>query len=341
MKKVELENSKMVLRVNLSGGTYSDFYMKENPLNPLNWKTVNPEEPPFMGQFLCLDRWGPPSAAEKANGFRHHGEVITRNWELQEHFQKGENISACKMSCRLPMAGLRVTRTIELSENEPVFHVTEEIENLNKYGRMFNMVQHVTLAPPFLDSTTLFDNNTEKGFEDKEDGSLNQEEPVIAWPETLHNGEIISLRRFQNKWPRVSSFVFADDQEYGWATACNPGKNLLLGYSWKIKDYPWINFWRDMENGIPKAFGIEFGTTGLHEPFPVVAKKGKIFDRNIYDFIDAGEIVSKSFTAFLFRIPDDYQGVAKIEFSDSCFRIRENGKKSRDLTYHQVKLYEK
>ena len=34
---------------------------------------------------------------------------------------------------------------------------------------MYNIVQHVSLAPPFLDVTTLFDNNTEKGFEDKED----------------------------------------------------------------------------------------------------------------------------------------------------------------------------
>lgn len=333
MKQVQIENSKVVLQVNLSGGAYFDFHLKENPLNPINWKTVNPEEPPFMGHFLCLDRWGPPSEAEKANGFRHHGEVTTEDWELQEQFLKGENISGCKMSCRLPLAALHMTRKIELSENEPVFCVTEEIENLNKYGRMFNMVQHVTLAPPFLDGTTLFDNNTGKGFEDKEDGSLNQEKPVIMWPEAVHNGETINLRRFQNEWPRVSSFVFGKGQEYGWATACNPGKNLLLGYFWKTKDYPWINFWRDMENGILRAFGIEFGTTGLHEPFPVVAKKGKIFNRNIYDFIDAGEMISKSFTAFISHIPNDYQGVERIEITSSSFKIKEKHKNSRDVVY--------
>jgi len=82
MKQVQLENSKVVLQVNLSGGAYSDFHLKENPLNPINWKTVNPEEPPFMGHFLCLDRRGPPSEAEKANGFRHHGEVTIEDWEL-------------------------------------------------------------------------------------------------------------------------------------------------------------------------------------------------------------------------------------------------------------------
>ena len=88
-----------------------------------------------------------------------------------------------------------------------------------------------------------------------------------------------------------------------------------------------------MKKGVPLAFGMEFGTTGLHEPFPVVAKKGKIFDRNIYEFIDADEIISKSFTCFLTKIPDDYQGVEKIEVTKSSFILKEKRKNSRDITF--------
>jgi len=40
-----------------------------------------------------------------------------------------------------------------------------------------------------------------------------------------------------------------------------------------------------MENGVPMAFGLEFGTTGLYEQMLIVAKKGKIFGQNIYDVI--------------------------------------------------------
>lgn len=202
---------------------------------------------------------------------------------------------------------------------------------------MYNLVQHVTLAPPFLDLNTLFDNNTEKGFEDKEDGSLDQEEPVLSWPEVNFNERIISLRKFQNEWPRVSTFVFPENEKYGWITAANPNQNLLLGYIWKTVDYPWINFWRHMEEGIPKAFGMEFGTTGLHESFPVVARKGKIFERNIYEFIDANEVIRKSFVGFLTKIPDDYQGVRNIEVDESSIILREKRKKSRDITL-QIKL---
>lgn len=89
-----------------------------------------------------------------------------------------------------------------------------------------------------------------------------------------------------------------------------------------------------MENGIPMAFGMEFGTTGFHEPLPVIAKKGKIFDRNIYAFVDAKEVISKSFTAFLAKIPEDYKGVEKIEINNSTFTIKEKNSSSRDITYH-------
>lgn len=329
---VLLENSRIRLKINQTGGSYSDFHLKELPLNPINWEIGDVTQPPFKGHFLCFDRWGPPSEAERSNGFLHHGEVNTQKWELSDDASIN-NSTECSMWCTLPMGKLELVRHIRLVEKEPVFIVTEKIKNLNPYGRMFNIVQHVTIAPPFLDQTTIFDNNTEKGFEDKEDGSLNQEELVLHWPETTNRGQRINLRLFQHPWPRVSSFVFNKNENYGWVTASNPIKRLMLGYIWKTEDYPWINFWRSMENGISAAFGMEFGTTGLHEPFPIVAKKGKIFDRNLYEFIDADETVTKSFVAFLAHIPQDFNGVDSIELKDSTLIIKERGRIERNILY--------
>lgn len=331
MKNIILDNNSVILQINPQGGAYTDFHLKDLPLNPINWESTDAEQPPFRGHFLCFDRWGPPTEAEKANGFPHHGEVNLEEWNVLEEPCRKNDITECLMKCNLPMGGLELTRKVELPQEDPVFFVTEEIKNLNKYGRMYNIVQHVSLAPPFLDVTTLFDNNTEKGFEDKEDGSLDQEEPVIKWPEARHNGKRISFRQFHDAWPRVSTFRFKENEKFGWTTAANPGKNLLLGYLWKTEDYPWLNFWREMENGIPSAFGMEFGTTGLHEPFPIIAKKGKIFGRNIYDFIDANEVIRKSFAGFLVKIPGDYQGVEKIEVDKSSLILKEKRKKPRNI----------
>lgn len=330
---MKLENSKVLLGVNLKGGSYFDFQFKDMPINPLSYCTKIDDQVVAMGHYLCFDRWGPPTEAERANGFFPHGEVNTEEWEMLDVPQIKDGLTVCSMQCRLPMGGLRLTRKIKLSEDEPLFFVTEEIKNLNKYGRMFNIVQHATIAPPFLDRYTIIDNNTEKGFEGKMDGSLDQEEPVLKWPEATHNGGKVTFRQFQDEWPCVSSFVFNKNDKYGWVTTCNPEKKLMLGYLWKTEDYPWINFWRSMANGVPVAYGMEFGTTGLHETFPVVAKKGKIFDRNIYAFIDANEVVSKSFTAFLAKIPEDYSGVEGIEVGGGSIVIKEKNRASRDIIY--------
>ena len=330
---MKLENNKVVLKVNLSGGSYFDFHFRDSPLNPINFCSQDPDQPNAMGHLLCFDRWGPPTDAEKTNGIPHHGEANGQVWRIVAEPQRKEGSTECSMRCNLPIGGLELTREIRLHGDESIYFVTERIKNLNKYGRMFNIVQHVTIAPPFLDRTTLIDNNTEKGFEGKENGSLYQEEPVLRWPEAYHNGERVSLRRFQNEWPRISSFVFNHNDQYGWVTACNPKRNLMLGYVWETKDYPWINFWRSMESGVPIAMGMEFGTSGLHEPFPVVAQKGKIFDRNIYAFIDADEVISKTFGSFLAKIPEDYKGVDRIEVCNDVMIIREKRKISRDMMF--------
>lgn len=312
MKKILLQNEHALLCIDLEGGAYLDFHLKELPLNPLNWQSDDQDSPSFKGHFLCFDRWGPPSEGEQRKGFKHHGEVNDLEWEHLKDSEASEGYISASMRCILPMGKLQLTRKIQMAAQQPLVRVTEHVQNLNPFGRMYNIVQHVTLAPPFLDKDTLFDNNSEKGFENKEDGSLNQESPVLYWPEVVHNSQKIDFRRFQNDWPRVSSFVFNSNEEYGWVTASNPKKNLLIGYVWETKHYPWINFWRSMQQGQPTAFGIEFGTTGLHEPFPVIAKKAVIFNRNIFDYIDAGEVKEKSFISFLAKIPSNYQGVREI-----------------------------
>ena len=329
---MKFENKNILLEVNLVGGSYTNFRLKGNPINPLNWRYNQDDGLSFEGHFLCCDRWGSPTCAEAANGFKLHGEASSETWELLSSTEQKDGKITCSMRCTLPMAGLELTREIELLGEYPVFNVSETIKNLNKNGRMFNIVQHVSIAPPFLDKSTMFDTNAANGFEDKEDGSLKQEYPVFHWPEAFHHGEKVNLRQFEQDWPRVSTFVFSENNEYAWVTASNPKKNLLLGYIWKTEEYPWINFWRDMENGQPKSFGMEFGTTGLHEPMPIVAKKGKIFNRNIYDFIDSEEIVRKSFTAFLSEIPDDYLGVADVEINSSMLCIKELNS-TRDIKY--------
>ena len=174
------------------------------------------------------------------------------------------------------------------------------------------MVQHPTIGPPFLDEQTIVDANARRGF--MQSSPLpNPEEPSVVWPEARQDGQPVNMR-FLTSDPNPNVVSYTIDDAFGWATASNPAQELLIGYLWKTAEYPWFNAWRHVENRKPAARGLEFGTTGLHQPFPTLVAKGRIFDRSIYEFLDAGVSVSKTYACFLFKIPKDYKGVARLTY---------------------------
>ena len=209
--------------------------------------------------------------------------------------------------------------------------VREEITNENPLGRIFNAVQHPTIGPPFLDATTLVDCNGRRGF--AQGGSLpNPEEPSFFWPQALNaDGEAVNLRRLAAD-PNPNVVSYAVEGLHGWVTAATPARGLLIGYLWKTSDYPWVSLWRDARDGKPAARGLEFGTTGLHQPFPILVKKGRLWERPLFEHLDAGETVAKSYLVFLCKIPGDFAGVDTIEVEPGRLVLHERaGGKGREL----------
>lgn len=300
------------LVIDTRGGAIGEFRLKRTEINPLNWGA--PGTPDFaphgFGHFLCLDRWGPPSKSEGERGMPYHGEASNVRWTVQQAPVKTNSMLEAVMSAKLPKAGLSVRRTIRMSPENTVFTVREEVTNDKDLGRVFNMVQHPTIAPPFLDETTIVSCNAGHGFAQAE--TTDPEKSMTQWPEALKkDGQKVDLRRMtSDSQPNVVSYIA--DGKYGWVIAANPAKGFLIGYIWLAADYPWISLWRDVHDGKPAARGLEFGSTGLHQPFPALVKKGRILDRPLFEYIDAGETITKRYTAFLMGIPADFSGIDSV-----------------------------
>ncbi len=307
------------LTIDIAGGSIVDFHLKDSSVNPFRWESPGgPAEPRPMGHFLCLDRWGAPSDAEKNNGMWFHGEATRVVWNVES-----ESARLTRMSALLPMAGIEVKREVRLSESGAIFTVTESATNRNKLGRPYNMVQHPTIGPPFLDEATLIDANARQGFM-QSSPMPNPEHPTVVWPQALKDGMAVNLRHLKDDpMPNVVSYVV--DDEWGWTTAASVTSELLLGYVWKTADYPWFNAWRHVENGRPKARGLEFGTTGLHQPFPVLMEKGRIFGRRLFAYLDAGQTETRSYQGFLVKIPKEFQGVERVAVRDGRITLFERG----------------
>ena len=326
-----LNNGIVQVSVASSGGGITDFRFLDHAVNPLNWEIerdpASTEKPYLRGHFLCLDRWGAPSNAEAENGMTFHGEAAYASWRLVDRGESAESRQEAEMICELPIAQMTVRRVMWLEDNQAVLVVREHITNTGTLGRIYNIVQHPSIAPPFLDSATIVDSNAQYGFVQ---GSVMPESVAAAdlWPNTMIEGELEDLRRFQNdetgtRYSDVSTFIFDDAQEYGWVTASSPNTGLLLGYLWRVEAYPWLAIWRARSNGRVAARGLEFGTTGLHQPYAELVRVGRILGRSIYEYIDANETVEKSYIAFLVKIPHEFQGIAEINYNDGRLELIE------------------
>jgi hypothetical protein len=317
-RSVVLQGSEARLVLDIMGGSIASFELKDQGLSPLNFGNRNApaDRISSMSHFLCLDRWGPPTEAERANGMRQHGEKV--EWQIEE-----ENGSSARMSAVLPIAGLRVERSIEVAAEGNWFHVSETVTNQNPLGRVYNMVQHATIGPPFLDESVVVDSNATKGF--AQGGSLpTPEEPSTLWPMAPRADGPVDMRHLSDDPnPDVVSYVI--DDNIGWVTAANAAKGLLIGYFWETEEYPWLNLWRSSRDGKPMARGLEFGSTGLHQPFPALVKKGFIFGRPLVQFIDTGEGQTRSYVGFLAEIPENYQGVDDLVYENGELTLIERG----------------
>jgi len=331
-RTVVVESPAAVLLIDLGGGSIVDFHLSGGGLNPLRWLGPADENAALrpMAHFLCLDRWGQPSEAELRNGMPFHGEASRVEWKEAATSETRGPKNSATMSANLPMAGLEIRRSVILSESAAVFTVSETVTNRNKLGRIYNMVQHATIGPPFLDETTVVDANAQRGL--MQSSPLpNPQQPEIRWPQAVKQGNPIDLRRLTNDPdPNVVSFVM--DGEVGWVTATNASKELLLGYIFSTTDYPLLNLWRHVQAGKPLARGLEFGTTGLHQPFKILTDKPHIFGKPTFAYLDAGESVTRRYTAFLTKVPNDFAGVESVLYRDGRIIVQECGGSRREVT---------
>ena len=304
---IRLENSVVRLDIEQLGGNYVNLQLKSNPVNPLSWRKT-PETMPkgahsnavYKGHFLCMGRIGKPSPGELAAGVPMRGEQTGRLWTVNHR-----EPDRVEMECEAPLDGLKVQRTVELHADAPQFTVKEKFTNTGSLGRVHNVLQHVTIAAPFLSASTRVNSNAKQGFSHKfgypDPHRLEYRFPFAKLDET--GVATVDLRAVSgsNNW--LSKHIFDGADPYGWVTAYDPESGLLLGYIWKTADYPWIQFWNGVKDGKPVALGLEFGTAGVAGTYKELLETDTRFHGvRSWEYIDAGETIEKNFASFIMQL---------------------------------------
>lgn len=327
--KITLQNEGACLTIDLEGGAITDFHLKGIDVNPLSFSFSKQQMPEqnqsgaaYQGHFLCLGRWGEGSTGEINAGVPNHGAFANILWTLHHNDCKDE----LQMEASSLLEGLKIDRTIVMDKISAAYLVNEMVHNFNPLGRLYNMVQHPTVAQPFLDNALVVDCNATVGFD-----QANYKEAVhraVQWP--------FAEDEFKNKinvsvptkpYNAVFSFVVQQDSKYGWLTAYSEKYQLLLGYLWLRKDYPWIHLWQHWQGDSLQYRGLEFGTAGIHQPFKEILNTATaLLGEKTFAYIDAGEIVSRKYLSFIHHIPQGFEGVQNITIEKDCLQIQSKSK---------------
>ncbi len=331
--KFSLQNDACLLSVESFGGAMVDFHLKDDvQINPFSFAFIQEQMPennksgaPYRGHFLCAGRWGSPSEGEIKKGVPNHGEAANIHWETEK------NESHLFMQTLARKEGLQMERRIELDKQQSLFAVSECFTNINPLGRLYNVVQHPTLAAPFLTSSTIINCNATVGFDQAQ--YQQAEKSSCHFPIAADNkGNPFSLANPQTAYNSVFSFLADKNNKIGWLTAYSPVHNLLLGYVWKRSDYPWIHLWQHWNEKELIYRGLEFGTVGIHQPFrEIINIATELFGEKTFAYLDAGECVCKQYFSFIYKTEQDFTEVENIMVAGDCIHIKTKENKTIQL----------
>lgn len=323
-EKIVLENRVARMEINRFGGAISSFVLLENEQNPYSWvsgrwkaRDVSRKE----GLFVCFDRLGVSTAEEHAAGMPFHGEATSVPWKLLKH---AESNGTClvMLECRLPIAKMSLERTVELFDHSSVCRITDRVTNHNHFRKPFNMMQHPSIGPSFLNESVRADCNASDGFLN----TRNMEDMpgrIYPWPEMSVGGHELDMRRGLPGVRAVGSYLCEAGCSDGWGTVSNPKQGVLAGNLWSAADYPWIRIWREWNDTAPMALGVEFSTTCFGKPFVAIEAKGPVLETAVLEYLNPQESCSKTFYTYLCKIPADYQGVQHVEKTGTHLMITE------------------
>jgi hypothetical protein len=310
----QIENEALRVTVLVEGGHIAEITHKASGVNPLwtpPWPSIEPStysldgHPGYgadaeskllagiMGHNLCVDLFGPPSAAEAAIGMTVHGEASVVPYEIEA------GGSELVQTALLKLAGLEVWRRIRLEGT--TVRIVESVENVLPYDRPIAWTEHVTLGPPFL----------EKGstrFRLTATQSRSMEGKDFDWPHLPKpDGSREDLQVFTaaDRSGGFTTHLMDKSRPEAWFLAWSPATKIVFGYKWRRADFPWLGMWEENYsrqsppwNGQTLTRGMEFGVSPFAETRREMIDRNSLFGTPVYRWIPAGAAVTVSYSAF-------------------------------------------
>jgi hypothetical protein len=120
----------------------------------------------------------------------------------------------------------------------------------------------------------------------------------------------------------VKNFAVDPQREYGFFTAVNPARQLLVGYLFPRTQFRWLNVW-EANNPDMLTRGMEFSNTPSHGTMKTLVVTPVLLGEPTYDWLEAKSSLAKRFAAFAVRVPPGFKGVADVRIDHNRLIISE------------------
>ena len=273
----------------------------------------------YMGHFLCFPHFGPSSPAEFKQDYAQHGEALAVPWERQPAQRPDELLTIAE----LPITQYRIERSIVMPSDESVAYVTETVENLARYDRPVQRVQHLTYGPPFV---SVGRNFAEGSIQNVVTGTASNSE-LTTWPigQDPTDGPT-DFRSFSGK-SRTWQMDRSGPTVY--VAVHNPDLGILVGYIFDATFNGWALDWQQNLqntavpwNGKAIARGICIGDSAIGGLRNAV-RLGALNGTPTYSWIGARERSTQRYAIFLADISSEFRGVESISARNGTISVRE------------------
>lgn len=274
---------------------------------------------PSKGHFLCVDGFGPVTEAEQAAGLPGHGEANKLPWEVVRATE-----SSATFRVRLPLAQETLTRTITMAQNERVVLVETELESEVAFDRVILWAEHATIGAPFVALGKTVVDQSARRCQTKP-----YQEPGLSrfpsgenfeWPHLPGHGDL-RVAPAKNGVHEHIGCLMATEREDEFVTAINTETNLLLGYLFPRRDFPWIQHWMHYPEDGAYAWGLEFGMQPYDMTKTEVLALSPMFATPTFRWLPAKSKLSTRFLMFAAEVPPGFDRVIDVRLEGGMLVI--------------------
>jgi hypothetical protein len=347
-----IANDRLEATVSAQGGALVNLVLRDDPesLSPL-WNPIrmarelgqpSRSNTGSMGNFVCVDGFGPTSQEERAAGLPGHGEAQMQTFEVRESGKNGKT-GTITLNARLPLVQENFTRTFRMVDGENVIYVESALASEVAFDRPISWAEHTTIGSPFLQSGVTLSSIS---------GSRAQNRPYqgtgnpgaarrlasgvnFTWPLAPGlDGKLTDLTAVpENAHYLDHATVLVDPTlNLGWVATVNTARRLIIGYVFKREEYPWVQNWGNFPANGKFARGLEFSTQPYDEPRRLAVATSGMFDAPTFRWLPAKSTIRSHFLLFYARTPDGFGKVISVRLENGRIAIEDSAKKQIALT---------